>query len=66
MTNHKIDEDVVTSLKLVRLAMAGAYRLPQEVRQALTVLDNADVFREVDEVAAELEDQRLLRKYDSN
>lgn len=50
MTNRKIDADTVKALEIVRAAMRGAYRIAPEVCQALTDLDNADVFAEVDEV----------------
>lgn len=51
--NPKIDEDTVNALRLVRSAMAGAYRIGPEVRAALRALDNADVFTDVDLYAEE-------------
>lgn len=62
MTNRKIDADTVKALNLLRLAMAGAYHLPQEVREALRNLDNADVFREVDETSDVLAVRALVTK----
>lgn len=51
--NRKIDEDTVISLRLVRIAMAGGFRLQPEVRAALRALDDADVFTDVDLYAEE-------------
>lgn len=65
MTNHKITPEIVDALNTVRVH-ARYHSTPHSLRDAINALDNAGVFREVDEVAAELEDQRLLRKYDAN
>lgn len=53
MSNPKIDEDTVAALRLMRIAMAGGYRIGPEVRAALRALDNADLFTEVDLYADE-------------
>lgn len=41
-------ETVSDALVVLRSAARGAFRIPQEVREAFNTLDDADVFEEID------------------
>lgn len=41
--------DMIAAVSTLRVAALGGYRLPNEVRDAINTLDNADVFASIDE-----------------
>jgi hypothetical protein len=51
--DHPTINEAVTAVNVLRVAAAGGYRLPPHVREAIKILDNAEVFRFADEAAPE-------------